>query len=375
MPRECKTITEILKEDGYNTLAINANPLLTFYREYWRGFDICNDPLRAKKRNRFLYYLGVARNLLKNRIMGKPFLPYPSPEEVGNEALSLLKNAKTPFFLWLHHVSVHVPYYPPKKFLSKISLANITYSEIKELDKMVKNNLSAIGEADVSKIKDLYDAEVMNVDNHIGEFMQQLEEMGVDFNNTYFIITSDHGDEFREHGGFIHSEKLYEELIRVPLIIAGPGLKPCKITEQVSLLSLPPTILSLAVNKKSPDFLGHDLLSLMEHGTGGEDYVICEGCQKDKPPNDGRAINKKIACRTHSWKYIYSEDGREELYNLPLDPEEKTNLRDQETNIAKHLKQKITEHLEMEEKVAAKIKEKKRIKERIKHQSLNPPKG
>ena len=371
IPREFKTITEILKENEYNTLAINSNPILTYSREYWRGFDVCDDPLRAKRRNRFIYYLGKAKNLLKYRIMGKPFLPYPSPEEVGNETLSFLKNTKAPFFLWIHHVSIHVPYYPPKKFLSKVSSANITYSEMRGLDRKIRDKPGTIGEADLSKIIDLYDAEVMNVDNHIGEFMQQLEDMSIDFDNTYFIITSDHGDEFGEHNGFIHSEKLYDELIRVPLIIAGPGLKPCKITKQVSLLSLPPTILSLTANSKFSEFLGHDLLALMKYGTGGEDYVICEGCDKDKPPNNDRAINKKIACRTHSWKYICNEDGGEELYNLSLDREEKSNLWDQETNVAEDLKQKITKHLEMEEKAAARIKEKRRIKEKIKNQYLN----
>ena len=113
------------------------------------------------------------------------------------------------------------------------------------------------------------------------------------------------------------------------------------------------------------------MLAIMSYGTCGEDYVICEGCDKDKPPNNDRAINKKIACRTHSWKYICNEDGGEELYNLSLDREEKSNLWDQETNVAEDLKQKITKHLEMEEKAAARIKEKRRIKEKIKNQYLN----
>lgn len=366
LPRECITITELLKEQGYNTLAFNSNPILTFRREYWRGFDVCDDPLREKSRNRFFYYLRILGKVVKSRIKREPYLPYPLPEKVGNRALSFLKNTKTPFFLWIHHVSVHVPYYPPKKFLSKVSAINVSYSRMRELNNKIQETPHMVSKADLLEVIDLYDAEVMNVDDHIGEFMEQLDDIGIDFNNTFFIITSDHGDEFGEHRGFIHSEKLYDELIRVPLIIVGPGFNPRKITEQVSLLSLAPTILSLTMNGKFANFLGNDLLPLMKHGIDGEDYVICEGCERDKPPYDFRARDKKIACRTRSWKYIYGEDGREELYDLLHDPMEKSNLRDRKVNVAENLKQKILEHLKMEERMAAVIKEKRRIRERIK---------
>ena len=366
LPRECITITEILKENGYNTLAVNSNPLLTFYREYWRGFDVCDDPLREKSRSRVFFYIRVVSKIAKSRIKREPYLPYPLPERVGNRALSLLKQTPEPFFLWIHHMSVHVPYYPPVKFLNKIPTANISYSKMRALNNKFRETPHEVSKADRLEIIDLYDAEVMNVDNHIGEFMEQLEGMNINFDNTYFIITSDHGDEFGEHGGFGHSEKLYDELIRVPLVIAGPGLNPRKITKQVSLLNLPPTILSVAINGKYPDFLGHDLLALMKYDRDGEEYVICEGCERGKPPNNHRARDKKIACRTHAWKYIYNNNGTEELYDLRHDPEEKSNLKNFEVNVAEDLKQRIFKHLEMEDKIAAVIKEKRRIKGRIK---------
>jgi len=370
IPRECKTITEILKESGYSTLAINSNPLLTFYREYWRGFDVCEDPLRAKKRNRFIFYLGILNDLFKSRIRREPYLPYLPPEKLGNSALSFLKNTKRPFFLWIHYVNIHVPYYPPKRFLTEMPSSNMSYSEMRKLNKKIKEEPSTVSKEDLSRVIDLYDAEVMNVDNHIGEFIGQLADTGINFENTYFLITSDHGDEFGEHGGLVHSEKLYDELIRVPLIIVGPDLNPRKITEQVSLLNLAPTILSVAINGKYADFLGHDLLTLMKYGRGGEEYVICEGCESGKPPNNYRAIDKKIACRTHAWKYIYSEDGTEELYDLLHDPAEKSNLMNLEISIAEDLKHKILKHVEMEERITEIIKEKRRIKEKIKKSIL-----
>lgn len=363
IPRECKTVTEILKEQGYNTAAFDSNPLLTFYREYWRGFDLCEDPLREKRRNpvsRLPRILGY----LEAKVSRKPFLPYPSPEEMGKRALSFLKTAKEPFFLWIHHMSLHVPYYPPKRFLSEVSSTKVSYSEMMELNER-KKKPSTVSKEDLSKIIDLYDAQVRHVDHHIGEFIKQLEAMHINFDNTFFIITSDHGDEFGEHGGFAHSAKLYDELIRVPLIIAGPGLNPCKITKQVSLLSLVPTILCLTIDRKLPGFLGDDLLPLMRHGKGGKEYVISEGCRKGKSPDAPRAIDKRIACRSHTWKYIYNEDGTEELYDLVHDPQERLNLRNHETNLAQKLRKKVLEHLEMEERAAKVIKEKRRIRQLI----------
>lgn len=365
IPRECKTVTEILKEQGYNTIAFNSNPLLTFYREYWRGFDLCEDPFRRRRRNRLSNFLRNLKDFCLAKIKREPFLPYPPPGKVNEGALSFLKNAKTPFFLWINHMSIHVPYYPPKEFLREVSSRHISYSEMKELNKKILEKPHTIGQEDLSKVMDLYDAEVRNVDYYLGDFIKQLAETGINFGNTFFIITSDHGDELGEHGNLAHSAKLYDELIRVPLIIVGPGLEARNITQQVSLLSLAPTILSLTGNQRPSSFMGDDLLSLMRYDKNGEEYVISEGCEKSKSPDSPRAVNKKMACRSHCWKYIYNEDGREELYDLLSDPQEKCNLRELESNLAEDLKKKISEHVAMEERVANLIKEKRRIRELI----------
>lgn len=366
IPRECKTVTEILKEQGYNTAAFNSNPLLTFYRNYWRGFDLCEDPLREIRKNLFSRLLSTLR-YLRAKVSRKQFtLHYTSPRKVGKRALSFLRNAKRPFFLWIHHMSVHFPYYPPKKFLSEVSSTRVSYPQMKELNKKMRKKPDTVSKGDQSKLIDLYDAQVRDIDHHIGKFMEQLEEMGINSDNTFFIITSDHGDEHGEHGGFLHySGKLYDELIRVPLIMAGPGLNACKITKQVSLLSLMPTILSLTLNWAPPNVLGDDLLPLVRYGKGGKEYVISEGCRKGRVPDGPRAIDKRIACRSHTWKYIYNEDGTEELYDLVHDPQERLNLRDRETNLAEELKKKILEHLKMEEKVAKVIKGKRKIRQVI----------
>lgn len=97
IPREFKTITEILKEQGYDTMAFNSNPLLTYYREYWRGFDLCDDPLREKERNRLFNLLRNLKSLYKRTIKRGAHSFRPSPEKVNKRALSFLKNTKQLF--------------------------------------------------------------------------------------------------------------------------------------------------------------------------------------------------------------------------------------------------------------------------------------
>ena len=358
IPEGVKTITEVLKEGGYYTLAFNSNPLLTFYRNYHKGFDHCEGLLEKEKLRIFKSGLQYVKKLL----FKKPILPYPTPEQVNTRVISLLKkNKKYPFFLWIHHMNVHSPYYPPKRFLKGIS-NNISNSEMIELEQK-RTKPDEVTKRDLKKLIDLYDAEIKYVDYYIGKFIEELKNIGIDFNNTFFIITSDHGEEFKEHGGLGHPAKLYDELIRVPLIIVGPELNKCIIKEQCSLLSLPPTILSLTLKDSFPDFQGKDLSPLMVHGVGGEKYVISEGCEKNEKSNTPRAINKKISCRTLSWKYIYNYNGKEELYSLTEDPRERVNVVDEEREVVKEFRKKILEHLKMEEVVVRRMKEVKRIRE------------
>jgi arylsulfatase A-like enzyme len=154
------------------------------------------------------------------------------------------------------------------------------------------------------------------------------------------------------------------------LIIVGPGLNQRTIKEQVSLLNIPPTILSLVSEKDYPFFQGKSILSLMADGIGGEEYVISEGCERDPKSVLPRAVNERISCRSLSWKYIYNYNGADELYSLTKDPAETVNLVNDEVEISKKFKQKIQEHLEKEKTQVIKIKEARRIKAVFKSKGL-----
>lgn len=366
IPEGVKLIAEILREKEYSTIAFNSNPLITYHRNYDKGFDRCEGLFEKQK----FKMVKKGLSFIGRRILGIPTLPYPAPEQVNKKVISLLnQDNRRPFFLWVHHLSVHVPYMPAKRFQKEVSGKVIGYTEMLNLErKRVKRG--EFTDKDLQKLIDLYDAEIKCVDHFIGEFLKELGDIGVDFNNTFIIITSDHGDEFKEHGGFIHSAKLYDELIRVPLIIAGPELNQRIIKEQVSLLSIPPTILSLVSKENSEFYQGKSLYPLLLGGVGGEEYVISEGCQKNVSSESPRAINKRISCRSLFWKYIYNYAGQEELYSLAQDPGETMNLVNDEREIAQNFKQKILEHLEREKILVRRLKEAHRIKTIAKSKGL-----
>ena len=113
-----------------------------------------------------------------------------------------------------------------------------------------------------AEIKDLYKQEVEFLDRKLGTFFQYLKEQNL-YDNTWIVLVSDHGEEFHEHGGFWHGTTLYDEVLRIPLIIKTPksGLKDIRVPWQVRGIDIAPTITALLDLKADPSWEGQNLLS------------------------------------------------------------------------------------------------------------------
>jgi arylsulfatase A-like enzyme len=170
-------------------------------------------------------------------------------------------------------------------------------------------------------------------------------------------VTSDHGDEFKEHGYFSHPPQLYDELIHVPLIISGPKLpKNLKVNNLVSILDIPPTILDYLGFEENKDFQGKSLLPLI---LGKRDYVRHEGIISEIIPIPD---SKLISFRTDKWKLILDkEKNTKELFNLVNDPKELVNVYNQYPSIVEFLTQKVQEYNKMKQNMLNKAKEMKKI--------------
>jgi arylsulfatase A-like enzyme len=136
-------------------------------------------------------------------------------------------HADRTFFLFLHTYQVHSPYAPPESYRSLF--ADVPAREP-----------PGLGEFALA-----YDQEARYADDHIGPFLSDLARLGLS-ERSIVVVLSDHGEEFGEHGGLGHGRTLHEEVLRVPLVIAAPGIMaPVEVTTPASLLDVAPTLLDL----------------------------------------------------------------------------------------------------------------------------------
>ena len=136
-----------------------------------------------------------------------------------------LERVEEPFFLMLHYFDPHNTYMPHEDF--------------------------DFGPGPM----DLYDGEVAFTDHAIGRVLRRLEHLGL-AEDTVVVFVADHGEEFHDHGGTRHSNTLYEELVRVPLLFRGPGIEAQRVSVPVRTIDVAPTILSLLGIAVPPAFQG-----------------------------------------------------------------------------------------------------------------------
>ena len=214
-------LAELLRAAGYRTAAFVNAPFVGRNYGFARGFERFEQRYERKRRD-------VA--------------------ERHRQVLEGVAGLEPPFFLFVHYMDVHTPYRPPKEFnrfardrRSSAVLKDIGEKSVLELQRAARAGRLRVSDADRDRLVDLYDGEILAIDAKIGELLDELRER---FPGTIVILTSDHGEEFLEHGGLGHGETLYEEVLRVPLIVAGDGVASgARIDTMVSLLDVVPTVL------------------------------------------------------------------------------------------------------------------------------------
>lgn len=149
-----------------------------------------------------------------------------------------------PFFLYVHYLDPHGPYDPPAGTVpdfDRFERVGI-YNHVRENITTLRSEGFGPGEPRFDDYRARYAAELTHVDTAVGTLLDGLREQGR-LENALVIVTSDHGEEFLEHGYVEHAWTLYEESIRVPLILHAPEwLEPARVTGRVSGVDLVPTL-------------------------------------------------------------------------------------------------------------------------------------
>ncbi len=190
-----------------------------------------------------------------------------------------------------------------------------------------------------------YQGEIASMDGRIGELLNEIDGMGI-ADDTVVVLVADHGESFEHEYYFAHGSRLYDPLVHVPLMIRSPGrLAPRRVSAQVRLIDLCPTLLALIGAEGGPACQGEDFSGLAR-GT------VC-----DEPAADRIAVcqtdfeivwpvvpKEQIAVRTPAWKYIESPTtGRVELYDLAADPAEVDDRAAQEVAVRDELESLLRE--------------------------------
>ena len=219
-----------------------------------------------------------------------------------------------PIFAFLHTYQIHSPYDPPVRYQSYFGKFDSPFVPSSEnLIQVMKDGGPDISEADFKKIVAFYDGEIRFTDDQLCRFFEQLRATGF-LEDCLVVVTSDHGEEFRDHGGFLHRGLLFDPFIHIPLIIQGNGVASGRIEDRlVSSIDIAPTILAHVGMARPRQMQGRNLLALPP--AAPEEPVFAQFSRV------------RYALRTEKWNFIRTlTPPGVELYDLVADPWEQTDV-------------------------------------------------
>ena len=330
------TLAELLKNHGFYNTAFTGGGFVDGTMGFNRGFESYHeieDPISEEA--------AASLGVMANRWI----------EE----------NLDRNFFLFLHTYQIHDPYDSEERFRRLFAAEESSDDSIYlgRLGFSRQRRFEPVPEPTRRNWVDLYDSEIRAADEGlIGPLVAKLKALGI-YDRTMIVLTSDHGDEFFEHGGWLHSHSLYEEIIRVPLIVKFFGSRDSgkRIADPVRLIDAAPTILEeLGIPERFPGADGKSLLALAagRKGARREERI---GIAEVTAEIGMEHLAKKKAVRIGSFKLILNEPfsaekltnfspsppprAALELFDLASDPGEKRNLAGERPDLVRRLLEKL----------------------------------
>ncbi len=381
------TIASALKEYGYATAAFAAaNPYLSARFGYNSGFDIFDDFGQKKSRetaqkneidspdllgafnqsiNKLSHkskwmgafydelYFRYCQNTASRQDSLDEARPYPTADLVTQKAIPwLMANAHRPFFLWLHFMDAHSPYYPSMAAWEAMGHQSFDTEYARYWNAYW--NRSDLSKRRLARHQDdvisLYDAGIRWVDMQLGKLVSQLHELQV-WNRCIFAITADHGEEFLDHGQRYHSpSQTGEELTRVPLLIHVPGESlPKSVHSPYSLMHLAPTLLDSLDVPAPATFRGRSVWSHIKNNQAWEDVAIVENVAGCTNPfyRKNRLHPRILIVRESRYKMVIDFSvPKIQLFDLALDPHEASPVPEEsEKSVHKRLLERASKHI------------------------------
>lgn len=308
MREELELLPEMLQKRGYDTVGLSLSWLISPIYNSVQGFDSFYD---------LSYFQFYWHGDMKAARKARKWLDRERPR---------------PFFMYIHLMNPHSPYSTPP-FMQSGPILQMKGFAIENYFRSHAFNFYEIltfpdppweeGQLAKNELLENYDGEIKRSDEAIEQVLFALEYGGY-MDNTIVFVTSDHGEEFNEHGGFFHGRTVFQEVIHVPLIVAAPDMEEAgeSVSCPVGLIDIAPSVLEKAGVPRPSGMRGRSLWPLIEEGTCYERTFFSE-------IDNGKFGGLKQAVVRDNMKMVREKHDGElthYLYDLAADPAERDNL-------------------------------------------------
>lgn len=310
VPRSVELLPETLKSHGFYTGSFIANGYVSDRFGFKQGWDTYRNYIRESLRTPAQYVAADVVNWLDQRPQDKPFM------------------------LYVHTIDPHVPYRPPEEFFKAYHpepyRGRLSFRRDATLLENVKTRKIAVDSADKRYLEALYDGEISYHDVHFKAILEALKRRDLE-GNTMVVITSDHGEEFWDHGSVGHGHNVYQELLHIPMFVKLPGVQtPTRIESPVGLVDVMPTVLE-ALGLPVPEHLeGRSMLPELLGAASSAPRLAVSGFM-----DDWRTVN------TGRYKVIHRSAQRAMLFDLDEDPGETKDLAEDNPIAVRHLRTQL----------------------------------
>ena len=324
-PENTPTLAELLQTHGYATAAFVANTLLDDPNGFLRGVDTSIVVgHRTHVQTGFFEVVPLLQQVLRAPFPG---LVRPRPVDttriLTTYASAFMKRNDEPWFVWVHFMDPHTAYDPPDRYRTQqgpwpVFCNADPYWGKRDLD---EHGMVELAPEYRDYVRSLYHGEIRYVDEALGDLLGSMTATGAK-DRTYVCFTSDHGEEFWDHGNYGHGHSLYDELLHVPLIMAGPGIASQRIPEPFSAIHVVPTVAELLGLPADPAWRG---------------VGVADALRAESPPKPAAAFaqathpsitDEPSQCvRDGRWKLVRGMiSGGTLLFDMENDPTEQRDL-------------------------------------------------
>jgi arylsulfatase A-like enzyme len=295
-----------------------------------RGFETAAVVNGALLRSRY----GVSQGFTDFEVVESDQSRVGAASRVTDRAIRWLDDHRAgPVFLFLHYYDVHSDYLSLPRYQRIFAPPESPFKGITM--QLVEVNLGRIPikKSDAASLALLYDAGIRQLDDELGRLFAHLHRRGW-LDDTAVVVTSDHGEEFLEHGGVLHGRTHYQELLHIPMILRGPAIPAGeRIRTPVSLVDLVPTLLGLLRIAPPPSLDGVDLRPLWE---APQEPPLPRWLFAEAGPRWNRDEIRSV--RREGYKLVLNRESQErQLYDLVEDPRERENLLESRPEVAEQL--------------------------------------